>query len=143
MTLDGALQVTLRYILRGDMYLNGFLSCILLAFPLQIDRAIGQQPLSPPLVYRVIGLGFLVFALWQVVVVLRGRLDVAALAFAAFMAEAPVVVLTVMLIFMELALRPVWRAVLWIGDGYMLLLGAWYIFLARWQFVTKASTHEG
>jgi hypothetical protein len=122
------------------MWLNWFLGCVLFLFPSRLDSLLGQRLLLPLLIYWVIGGGFLLFAAWQSVVVIRQQLGSTALIFAALMAEIPVVLLTITLIYLHSDLRPMWRAVLWIGDGYMLLLGAWYVFLARWLSVEKASS---
>ncbi len=121
---------TLRRIVFGDMVLNWFLGAVLSLFPAAVDGLLGRSSLAPPLVYRVVGVLFLLFAAWQTFIVVRGRLGVGALLFAALMALGPVVLLTVILLFMNLPLRSGWRIVLWIGDVYMLFLGCWYLFLA-------------
>jgi len=139
MTLDDAMRFTRDYLFRGDMWLNWFLGCMLLLFPSQLDGLLGQRSLLPLLVYQVVGGGFLLFAAWQSAVVIRRHLGSAALVFAALMAEIPVVLLTAALIYMHSDLRPASRVVLWVGDGYMLLLGVWYAFLARWLGTRKAS----
>ncbi len=132
MTVDGAARLTI-YLFRSDMALNWLLGFALVLFPSMADGLLGQHPLAPGVVYQVIGGGFLLFAAWQMTIVIRQRLGPLMLVFAALMAEVPVILLTVVLAFMNLDLYPVWRAVLWFGNGYMLLLGAWYVFLARWM----------
>lgn len=121
---------TLKRIVFGDMVLNWFLGAVLSLFPATVDGLLGRTPLAPPLVYRVVGVLFLLFAAWQMLIVARGRLGAGALIFAALMALGPVVLLTVILLFMDLPLRLGWRIALWIGDVYMLFLGCWYLFLA-------------
>ena len=76
------------------------------------------------------GVIFLLFAAWQTSVLVHGRMGAPALWFAAFMAEGPVVLLTVVLVFLSLPLASVWRVVLWVGDVYMFLLGLLYVYLA-------------
>jgi hypothetical protein len=132
MSVDGARQFTLNILFRADTILNWLLGCVLVFFPSMVDDIIGRQLLAPPLVYQAIGAGFLVFAAWQTVRVIGRQLGIGALVFAAFMAEIPVILLTAALVFMNLDLEPVWRLVLWLGNVYMLILGVWYIFLARW-----------
>jgi hypothetical protein len=143
MTVDGAMRVTLSYLFRGDTILNWFLGCVLLVFPSRVDSTLGQHSLAPLLVYQVIGGGFLLFAAWQTVMAIRRRLGPWGLVFAALMAEIPVILLTVVLVFMNLDLLPAWRLVLWLGNGYMLLLGVWYVFVARWLVIKEALPRSG
>jgi hypothetical protein len=131
MTVNEAMSITLRYVFSGDATLNWLLGFALVFFPSTLDGLLGRRRLAPELLYQVVGGGFLLFAVWQTVVVIRRRIGPPGLAFAALMAEIPVVLLAVALVFMNLDLLPVWRVVLWIGNGYMLLLGVWYMFLAR------------
>jgi hypothetical protein len=123
---------TVRRIVFGDMLLNWLLGVLLTFLPGWADRALrsGVRTLLPAGAYRVVGVGFLLFAAWQTAVVVRGRMGAPALWFAAFMAEAPVVLLTAALVFLNLPLKPGWRIVLWAGDVYMFLLGLWYVYLA-------------
>ncbi len=131
MKVEQAKTFTLKQLIFGDMLLNWFLGIIFALFPLPADRVLGYAPLLPPMIYRVIGLGFLLFAAWQTWVVIQGNVKSGGLIFAALMAEIPVVMLTIALLFMDFKLRPGWRIVLWIGNVYMLLLGVWYVFVAR------------
>ncbi|GAB4479607.1 MAG: hypothetical protein Kow00124_25490 [Anaerolineae bacterium] len=127
--------LTHRRLFPADMALNVVLGALMLLAPGTVDRTLGASPLLPPVVYRVIGAGFLAFAVWQLVMLLRPALKPADLIFAAVMAEGPVVLLTIALLRLPLDLRPAWRVILWIGDVYMLLLGVWYLFVA-WMKVT-------
>jgi hypothetical protein len=131
MNLKTAYDFTLKRLIFGDMILNWFLGIVLTLLPGLADRVLGQANLLPFIVYRIIGIIFLGFAAWQTSLVVRGRCGPFDLYFAAAMAEGPVVLLTAALLFMSLALRPVARVVLWIGDIYMLFLGGWYIFVAN------------
>jgi hypothetical protein len=132
-TLERAAGWTLTRLILGDMILNWFLGIALIAFPGSIDALLGMAPILPLLIYRLIGLGFLGFAAWQLVVVRRGRIGPPGLVFAAAMALGPVIALTIALVAMRLPLRPIWRLILWAGNAYMLLLTAWYLFVARWM----------
>jgi hypothetical protein len=132
MNLKAAYHFTLNRLILGDMILNWFLGIVLALLPGLADRVLGQANLLPLVVYRIIGVIFIGFAAWQTSLVVRGRCKPFDLYFAAGMAEGPVVLLTIALVYMNLALRPAARLVLWIGDIYMLFLGGWYIFIARW-----------
>jgi hypothetical protein len=129
---EKAHRFTVRRIFFGDTVLNWFLGALMTFLPGLADRVLrsGAGPLLPPGVYRVIGVIFLLFAAWQTAVLVRGRMGAPALWFAAFMADAPVVLLTAALVYLNLPLRPGWRIVLWVGDVYMFLLGLWYVYLA-------------
>ena len=121
-TVDRAMRFTLGYLIPGDTVLNWLLGSALVFFPAMVDGVLGRRPLAPGVVYQVIGGGFLLFAAWQTVVLIRRWIGPLGLVFAAFMAEVPVMLLTVVLVFMNLDLFPVWRVVLWLGNGYMLSL---------------------
>jgi hypothetical protein len=131
MTAEQAKNFTLKRLIFGDMLLNWCLGIIFTIFPLPVDRVLGQVSLLPPSIYRVIGVGFLLFAAWQTWVVIQGDIKPGGLIFASLMAEIPVVLLTIALLFMDFKLRPGWRIALWVGNVYMLLLGVWYVFVAR------------
>jgi hypothetical protein len=132
MNLKPAYNFTLKRLIFGDMILNWFLGLILTLLPGLADRVLGQANVLPFIVYRIIGIIFLAFAAWQTSLVMRGQLRPFDLFFAAALAEIPVVLLTIALLYMKLPLRPGARIVLWIGDIYMLFLGGWYIFVASW-----------
>jgi hypothetical protein len=132
MNLKAAYHFTLNRLIFGDMILNWFLGIVLALLPGLVDRVLGQANLLPFMIYRIIGIIFLGFAAWQTSLVVRKQLRPPDLVFAAGMAEGPVVLLTIALLYMDLPLRPAARIVLWIGDIYMLFLGGWYLFVARW-----------
>jgi hypothetical protein len=114
------------------MVLNWVLGAALTLAPAWVDRLLGYSPLLPALIYRIIGIIFLAFAGWQTIIVARSKLGTAALLFAAFMALAPVILLTVALVWMDFGLYPVARVMLWAGNVYMFLLGVWYTFVGLW-----------
>lgn len=131
MNVRAAHQFTLNRIVFGDMLLNWFLGVVLTLLPALADSILGRSLLIPLWLYRLLGLGFLIFAAWQTFHVVRRQLGPGALVFAAWAAEIPVVMLTVALVFLDLPLRTGARIALWVGDLYMLVLGAWYFYLAR------------
>jgi Kef-type K+ transport system membrane component KefB len=128
---EAAHRFTVQRIVLADMLLNWFLGAALTGFPSAVDRLLGTAPFLPLWVARAIGVIFLLFAGWQTVIVARRRMGRAALVFSAAMALVPVVLLAIALLFMGLPLRPGWRIALWAGNVYMLLLGCWYLYLAR------------
>lgn len=143
MTVETARTFTLKRLVLGDMLLNWFLGAVLALAPRLVDNVLGYAPLLSTLIYRVIGIGFLGFAAWQTWIVIRQDIRPGDLVFAGLMAEGPVILLTIALLFLPLALRPGWRIVLWAGDVYMLLLGVWYIFLARWLLKSESRHATG
>lgn len=128
---EQAIHFTHRRLFPGDMVLNYVLGVVMLAAPGLVDSTLGNAPLLPGLVYRVVGIGFLGFALWQTTIIRKANLTAAALYFAAALALGPVIALTTALL-MDFALKPFWRLVLWAGNVYMLLLTVWYIYVGRW-----------
>jgi uncharacterized membrane protein YuzA (DUF378 family) len=131
LNFEQAIHFTHRRIFPGDMALNYALAAIMLAVPGFVDSTLGSAPMLSDLVYRIIGIGFLGFAIWQTLIVRKAKLSTAALYFAAILAFGPVIALTIALL-MDFALKPFWRYVLWVGNVYMLLLTVWYIYVARW-----------
>jgi ABC-type transport system involved in cytochrome c biogenesis permease subunit len=138
MDLEKAKAFTLNRLFLGDTILNWLLGFALLLLPGKIDSLLGSSLLFPPVFYTVVGAVFLAFAAWQTFVVVRKKeLGIPALVFAAVMAEAPTVLLTIALIYLPLALKPGWRVVLWIADIYMFVLGCWYFHLVHRMVVEE------
>ncbi len=131
MTIDWARAhaLTVRLFM-GDTVVNWILGIALSLFPGRVSRLLTAGRGVPVWVYVVIGAGFLLFAVWQSWILGRRYLERAALRFAAAMALGPVVGLTAALLWPGLDLRPLWRAVLWVGDAYMAFLGVWYLLVA-------------
>jgi len=118
-----------KRVFMGDTILNWMLGILLVLLARIIDGILGQSPILPVIVYQVIGAIFLLYAAWQTLVLVRRQIGPGGLIFAAVMAEAPVLILTIALLFMALPLKPAWRIILWVGNIYMLGLGAWYLSL--------------
>jgi hypothetical protein len=130
MNVERAKDFTIHRIIFPDMVLNWFLGIVLLLVPKWIDDVVGTGPVLPIPAYYVMAVLFLVFAAWQVWIIRRNDIREPGLIYAALMAEGPVVVLTMALLLWNLPLYPVVRVLLWIGNIYMLFLGAWYFTLA-------------
>lgn len=113
-------------ILKADLVLNVVLGVAFFAIPGPIESVIGTGPLIPFVVWRVIGVIFVLYAVWELYVTRRPPLSISSLAFASFMALVPVVMLTVALVFMDMPLNVFGRVSLWLGDGLMLVLGTYY-----------------
>ena len=131
MNLDRARDFTFKRLFFGDTILNWLLGFVLVLLPQKVDDVLGSAMLFPRQFYTAVGVIFLAFAAWQTIVSLRKMMGIPSLVFAAIMAEAPTVLLTVALTYLPLALYPVWRIVLWIGNIYMFILGCWYFHLAH------------
>lgn len=119
-------------LLKGDTILNFILGVAFIAIPGPIEAILGDGPLIPFIAWRVIGVIFVLFAAWEAYVTRRPLLSVASLAFASFMALAPVVLLTAALLFLPMPLNTLGRVVLWLGDLVMFLLGSYYA-LVIWR----------
>lgn len=113
-----------RWIFGADLLLNWALGFWLLVG--NVDQVLMQNPpVLQPIVYRLIGLGFLAFALWQSWQ-LRKPVSPAALQIAYWMAILPILALGIALIIFNNQLRPIPRILLWLGEFYMFLLSVWY-----------------
>lgn len=123
---------TLNRLFAGDMLLNWFLGVVMTFFPRWVDGILAvSPPLLPSIVYRGLGVGFLLFAAWQTYEIVRQRLGPPQLVIAAVLALVPFVGLAVGLVVLGAKVEPLWRGLLWLGDLYMLALGLWYLALAR------------
>jgi len=129
MTHDRLKAITLR-VFFGDMLLNWALGVFLMFLPDFARSAIGAEPL-PLGGWRILGTLFVLFAIWQTWIVRGWNIGPDGLWFACWMAWIPVILLTMALLYSNLPLREGARAVLWVGDIYMWLLGSWYAFVAR------------
>ena len=116
----------------GDMLLNWGLGIILTLFSRRADGILMQKSLFPPTFYLILGVIFLCFALWQTVIFRHKRLtNKTTLIFAAIMSLIPFLILTWALVTFRNHLHDWIEVVLWAGNLYMLLLGAWYLFTAH------------
>ena len=113
-----------RFIFLADTILNWLVGLALLLIP--FDSLI---MLNPPViavwVYRLIGLGYLGFALWQTI----NHKNSAApkvLLFAFWMVFLPTLFMAWALIAFHHQLHPIARILLWIGELYMFILCGWY-----------------
>ncbi len=120
-------------IILGDNALNWFLGAAMVLVPTWFNSLLSSRLLLPIWLYFIVGVGFLWFASWQVQTFLREKqLPPAALQQAALLAWGPVVVLTIALLTpLTSSLYPFARVLLWIGNGYMLVLGGWYWWVAK------------
>ena len=113
-------------ILKVDAVVNVIIGVLFIAIPGLIDDLLGSAPLIPFVIWRIIGASFILFAIWEGIVVRRPPLSTASLAFASMMALVPVVLLTIALLFGGFPLLLFGRIILWSGDLAMLLLGSYY-----------------
>ncbi|RKX77077.1 MAG: hypothetical protein DRP87_10165 [Spirochaetes bacterium] len=131
MDAEKARKVTRTAIFLPDTFLNWIIGIVFIISPEEIDSILGSSPLLPQLFYIAMGIGFLLFALWQSWVLLKGSFNHSELVIAGLLAVFPAALLATALIKLDLDLRPTWRIVLWASAGYMTALGAWYLFLAE------------
>lgn len=126
------------YLILADNLLNWVLGVLLTFFPKDVWTLLFDRPvysMSPILTYNHLiffGVCFLIFATWQVQVFLRRwKLVAKNLRIAAWLAWIPALLLTIGLLLPYVELFPVTRTLLWIGNVYMILLGAWYWWVAK------------
>lgn len=113
-------------LLKVDTIVNVILGVLFVTLPGPIEGVLGNGPLIPVIVWRVIGVTFILFAAWESFVTRRPPLSITSLAFASFMALAPTVLLAAALLFLSLPLNLFGRVVLWLGVLVMFLLGSYY-----------------
>jgi hypothetical protein len=116
-----------RYLFAADAIINWVIGAACLIFPRTVLQLLFTAVILSPIWLRFLGGGFLAFALWQTAMVARDRVaNPTVMGFAAWMAVLPAIILGGSLLLLPLPLRPASRALLWIGEAYMLLLSAWY-----------------
>jgi hypothetical protein len=131
MSSQQAIDFTYRRIIPYDNLLNWVLTALLIFFPEMVGRLITTVPVLPTIVYSVTGIGFGFFAIWQDWVLIRKRQERVDLWIAATLAFAPAIILIVPLILFAPVVRPIWLALLWGGEIYMIILGLWYVRIAQ------------
>ena len=130
MTKTNKKELTLQ-IIRYDSYLNWFLGVFFLANPDLFLSFFTPQLQLPYSFWLVLGIGFLLFALWQTFFIIRpNKINACQLQTAAVLAWLPVLALTYLLALMPSIFYPNALLLLWIANIYMLLLGAWYLYLS-------------
>ena len=112
-----------------DLILNWTLGLALLFFPEVINRLTFKTALFGPMLYTLLGVLFLLFAFWQTGVhLLKKVFRPFNLAFAAVMAIIPIILLTQALLSFNSLIHPLILLLLWLGNTYMFLLTAWYLY---------------
>ncbi len=120
-----------QIIFRFDTLLNWVIALGLIF--LQVDTLLMQNPpVIARSVYRVLGIAYLGFAAWQTRN-FKNTTAPATLRFAFWMVVLPVLLMGAALIIFHPALKPSARLILWIAEGYMLLLSGWYGYLLKLQ----------
>jgi len=97
------------------------------------NRLLFNAVVLPGWLYRLLGVGFLLFAAWQILVFVQpGGFRVRNLRFAAVLAWVPAIALSYgLLSSVGGQLLPAARVFLWAANGYMVLLGGLYWGLAE------------
>jgi hypothetical protein len=131
MALD-TLQGLTRRLFAADTIINWIIAGALLLFPTCVEGLLAGGALLPKAVYAALGAGFLIFAIWQTVVIWRRTvIERGVMGFAALMALLPAILLAAALCFATLSLRRWAGAALWAAVAYMLLLGSLYAHVYR------------
>ena len=122
------------FIVWFDITINYLLGAWLLFAPNGFDRLIGASTVMPLFFYRIIGIGLLLFAIWQTIMIRSNKIFTNNyLLPAIILAVIPVIILAAALLFGDFPVKPAWKMILWIGDLYMILLSAWYIRVLQIQ----------
>lgn len=122
------IQDTTKAIVWVDLTINILLGFWLSLFPEASDRIIGTEPVLSIFYYRMIGFGLLLFAAWQIWMIVRKQIITRPyLVIAIILAVLPIIALTSALLLGDFPLVQIWKTIIWIGDGYMVLLTTWYL----------------
>jgi len=122
-----------RAIVWMDIAINLSAGFVLLFDPPLANRLLFNAVVLPGWLYRLLGVGFLLFAAWQILVFVQpGGFRVRNLRFAAVLAWVPAIALSYgLLSSVGGQLLPAARIFLWAANGYMVLLGGLYWGLAE------------
>ncbi len=113
-----------QIVFRFDTILNFFVSLWLIFFPVD-PLLMHSPPVIAGWVYKILGIGYLGFAVWQVIH-WNKTTNPAALRFAFWLVVLPILFMGWALIVFHQNLKPMVRIVLWISELYMILLSGWY-----------------
>ena len=126
------MKAFIRKVVFVDITINIAAGIMLLFAPRLVDHILFNEPVLAPWFYTILGIGFLLFAGWQIVFFIRpGGFSVRNLRFVAVLALIPVLALALALISPlgdRLLIIP--KIFLWLANVYMLLLGWLYWRLA-------------
>ena len=122
------IKIFTKVIVFIDIVINIATGILLLVMPISFDLYLFQQQIIAPWIYRLIAIGFVFFAGWQLLCFIQpGGFTVWNLRFAALLAWLPIVALTMGLLSNigdHLLALP--KLFLWLANIYMLLLGGLY-----------------
>lgn len=135
-------RATAGYLFPGDTALNWFLGAVLAFIPVRVELIIAYGTILPVFEMRLVGVGFLLFALWQTWVIARNALNEVNLTIASFLAFVPDAALVWGIVSLNPPFRPLFRVLIWAAVVYMILLGIWYAALA-WRMLRAAELSRG
>ncbi len=115
-----------------DNVINWVLGISLVLVPDFFNKIFFGHELISHWIYIVVGLGLLWFAVWQVDNFIKPRtFDIPKLRFAAGLAWAPCLLLTLAIVVLGSRMLVISQILLWIAAIYMLLLGGLYWWMAE------------
>lgn len=130
MTKTNRKELTLK-IIQYDSYLNWFLGIFFIANPNLLLSYFSPYLQLPFSFWLLLGVGFILFAFWQTFFIIRpNKINSTQLQAAAALAWLPVLALTFFLALIPYVFYPNALLLLWIANIYMLLLGAWYLYVS-------------
>ncbi len=122
---------SLKPVFTFDAILNIAVGLIFLFLSERVEGLLFNGSMLPHYVWIILGAGFLYFAYWQIRITIRSKAGRTALIFALAAAWVPALLVTVLLVVPLLPVSTGGRLILWIGDFYLILLGAYYFLLIR------------
>lgn len=117
-------------VIKVDMLINWLFGVMFLFFPRFFQRLIAEGDIFQIWPWRLIGIALIIFAGWQVKIIKRGRTTQGQLGFLALATFTPAGLLAIGLL-IDFPLYATARLMLWLVDGYMLILGAFYLYALK------------
>lgn len=118
----------MKKLIAFDMVLNLSLGILLPLFPTKISNMmLLETSLPEKFLITIIGLGLLLFGLWQITLVSRKEIGVNALKFLGFAAILPAILLSLFLILGKHLISDLGLYLMIIGDLYMYVIGFLYL----------------
>ncbi len=119
-------QGLIRTIIFLDNLLNWFMSILLVFLPNKLIFFFLEDNPYPVIYWQIFGAGFMLFCIYQDILLIRGSIHDVDFKILSFFAIWPVIGLTYALLFMDLNFYLIPKVLAWIGNLYMVVLAALY-----------------
>lgn len=111
--------------------LNWFLAIFISFFTLNFSSWVSHDYLFPLLYWRLLGLGYFLFASWQLYTLLKGPFKRFDYIFSAWLAIIPTILTASLLIIFNNRINLIAKILAWSGNVYMIFLTFLYFHVAK------------